>query len=119
MINLFIQYIPFKTIALYLKFIHVYDHVSGEKPYKCSHCGKAFSQSSNLITHCRKHSGFKPFTCNTCGRAFQRKVDMRRHMETQHGEEKLPSDAFPVAVQPRDSVIKGDFSSHLPQLVVS
>ena len=50
----------------------------------CRVCGKAFSQSSNLITHSRKHTGFKPFACDLCPKSFQRKVDLRRHIETQH-----------------------------------
>ena len=49
-------------------------------------CLKAFSQSSNLITHMRKHSGYKPFKCGMCDKAFQRKVDLRRHRETQHSD---------------------------------
>ena len=59
----------------------------GEKPHKCVVCGKAFSQSSNLITHMRKHSGYKPFACGICERRFQRKVDLRRHRDSQHANQ--------------------------------
>lgn len=65
-------------------FDNVLTPILGEKPHNCRICGKSFSQSSNLITHMRKHQGVKPFACGDCGETFQRKIDLRKHEDTVH-----------------------------------
>jgi KRAB domain-containing zinc finger protein len=43
--------------------IKIYKRIhTGEKPYKCTHCGKAFVYHSNLQIHERRHTKRNPMT---------------------------------------------------------
>lgn len=93
---------------------------AGEKPYVCRLCHRAFTQSSNLITHSRKHATYRPFYCPLCPHSFQRKVDLRFHATAQHPGVDMPRDigartttaAISCAVyQPASSSITGDIST--------
>ncbi|XP_063709029.1 transcription factor Zelda [Culicoides brevitarsis] len=53
---------------------------SGEKPYKCTRCGKRFACEQSSEEHFAKHAGEKPFKCEICPKQFNHKTDLRRHM---------------------------------------
>ena len=48
---------------------HMVTH-TGDLPYKCQNCEKAFFYPSFLQTHERNHTGEKPHECEQCGKAF-------------------------------------------------
>ncbi len=59
---------------------------TGQRPFRCPHCQRAFKQPAHLTTHIRIHTGEKPFSCTACGKAFNRSSDCNSHMKTHTGE---------------------------------
>ncbi|XP_061436778.1 zinc finger protein 664-like [Lethenteron reissneri] len=59
---------------------------TGDKPFKCTVCDKAFPWSSDLHRHQRTHTGEKPFRCTLCGKAFAESTHLKLHQRTHTGE---------------------------------
>ncbi|XP_035239377.1 zinc finger protein 341 isoform X3 [Anguilla anguilla] len=49
---------------------------------KCNFCEKTFTKNFDLQQHIRSHTGEKPFQCIVCGRAFAQKSNVKKHMQT-------------------------------------
>ena len=67
------------------KFVHSQEH-SGEKLFKCKHCGKAFRLNWILKRHLRLHTGEKPYKCGICGKGFVQGGNLSYHLQTHSGE---------------------------------
>ncbi|XP_023247891.1 zinc finger protein 37 homolog, partial [Copidosoma floridanum] len=59
---------------------------SGERPYSCNECPRAYKNKYNLTCHMQTHYGERPHQCNMCFKTFQYKCHLRSHMRTHSGE---------------------------------
>jgi len=71
----------------YYKFHKLSNHSElKDMPYVCQICMKGFIQKQKFIVHQNVHTGEKPFSCHFCDRAFKDLSNRAKHMRETHPE---------------------------------
>ncbi|CAG9823636.1 unnamed protein product [Phaedon cochleariae] len=78
----------------------------GDKPFKCTRCGKRFSCDVTYQEHLSKHAGDKPHKCELCPKQFNHKTDLRRHMCLHTGQKPYACDTCGKGFIRKDHMMK-------------
>jgi DNA-directed RNA polymerase subunit RPC12/RpoP len=59
---------------------HLSKQICGTSRRECPTCGKVFSDAARMRIHARAHTGERPYACGDCKRAFTQMRSLKEHM---------------------------------------
>nr|XP_020464170.1 zinc finger protein 184-like isoform X1 [Monopterus albus] len=60
----------------------IYTKKGGKTLLKCGYCSRTFKFLSQFIIHQRIHTGERPFKCSECGKGFSKNSNLNLHLKT-------------------------------------
>ncbi|XP_052862821.1 zinc finger protein 883-like [Anopheles cruzii] len=89
------------------RYLHVHKQIHNNDQHQCPHCPRKFARQDQLQDHIRTHTGEKPFPCKVCNKTFHVARNLRTHMQIHNKDQhQCPhcSDKFALRSRLKDHI---------------